>query len=132
MLNIKTERIKAMKNIFNNSYFYLEQLKNIYVAPVYRRVLDGKSLTTVWLAKFCSTNCQYCSSKSNMHKDSDIIEKYQFSDYGIERLIEFIGDSNNSYVMMSGSGEPMIHKKTVNAIVQYEKTDRIVIVTNGI
>lgn len=61
-----------------------------------------------------------------------IEEKYQFSEYGEERLIKFINNSNNSYVMMSGGGEPMIHKKAVNSIIRQAKTDRIVIVTNGI
>lgn len=121
-----------MKNIFNNSKFYLGQIKNISIPEHMRRDFEGKSMITVWLTKLCPANCEHCFSKSNMNKDSNVMEKYQFSDYGVERLIKFINDSNNSYVMMSGGGEPMIHKKAVNAIVKNAKTDRIVIVTNGI
>ena len=83
-----------------------------------------------YLTKLCPANCEHCFSRSNMHRSSGIEEKYQFSEYGVERLIKFINDSNSLYVMMSGGGEPMIHKKAVNSIIRQAKTDRIVIVTN--
>lgn len=131
-LDHKTERKIIMERIFNNSKFYLEQIKSISVPEVKRKVFEGKSMITVWLTKLCPANCEHCFSRSNMHRISGIEEKYQFSEYGVERLIKFINDSNNSYVMMSGGGEPMIHKKAVNSIIRQAKTDRIVIVTNGI
>jgi len=121
-----------MNNIFNNPRFYLEQIKNVRISHQLRKSITGKSMITVWLTKLCPADCKHCFSKSNMHMESGLKEKYHFSDYGIQQLIKFINDSNNSYVMMSGGGEPMVHKKAVNEIVRNAKTERIVIVTNGI
>lgn len=67
-----------------------------------------------------------------MYHDGTPDEKYQFSDYGVDRLIQFINDSNNSYLMLSGGGEPMVRKDIVNRIVREVKSDRIVIVTSAI
>lgn len=121
-----------MEKIFDNAKFYLEQIKNIRIKEERRKEIDGKSMITVWLTKLCPANCEHCFSKSNMHQNSELKEKYQFSDYGVKRLIDFINDSNNSYLMMSGGGEPMMHKEAVKTIIEKASTNRIVIVTNGI
>ncbi len=121
-----------MNNIFNNPRFYLEQIRNVRVPKELQKSITGKSMITVWLTKLCPANCKHCFSKSNMHMKSDLKEKYHFSNYGVQQLIRFINESNNSYVMMSGGGEPMVHKYAVNEIVRNAKTERIVIVTNGI
>ncbi|MEG0522155.1 MAG: 4Fe-4S cluster-binding domain-containing protein [Clostridia bacterium] len=86
----------------------------------------------VWLTKLCPARCESCFFKSNMYHNCFPDEKYQYSNYGLDRLIDFINKSNNSYLMLSGGGEPMVRKDAVNEIIKRAKTDRIVIVTSGI
>lgn len=120
-----------MENLFNNSKKYLNEIKHIKVQKNKRKEINGKSMITVWLTKICPANCEHCFSKSSMHKNH-LKEKYQFSNDGVKKLIKFVNDSNNSYIMMSGGGEPMIYSEAVNKILQNVISDRIVVVTNGI
>lgn len=86
----------------------------------------------LWLTKLCPANCESCFFKSNMYHEGIPDEKYQFSKFGLSKLIDFINELNNSYLMLSGGGEPMVRKDAVNEIIRKVKTDRVVIVTSGI
>lgn len=123
-------------NIFNYPKKYLEYLKMVRIPKeiMEEKKLEhsGKSMLCAWITKLCPAKCSACFFKSNMYKDNAPSEKYELSDVGIENLIKFINDSNNSYLMLSGGGEPMIRPKAVNKIIRETITDRIVIVTSGI
>lgn len=123
-------------NVFNNPKKYLEYLKMVRVPTEImnekKMEHSGKSMLCAWITKLCPAKCSACFFKSNMYKDDAPTEKYELSDVGLENLIKFINDSNNSYLMLSGGGEPMIRPKSINKIIRETKTDRIVIVTSGI
>lgn len=121
-----------MINIFNNPNDYIESIKKIRIPKEKQKKFNSKSMCCAWVTKLCPARCKSCFFKSDMYHDGKPSEKYQFSDYGTERLIEFINDSNSSYLMLSGGGEPMIRRDIVNRVVREAVTDRIVVVTSGI
>lgn len=121
-----------MKNIFDRPCYYIKQVKKIQVSEKKRKKFNSKSMLCAWVTKLCPARCESCFFKSNMYHDGVPDEKYQFSPYGVDRLIKFINDSNNSYLMLSGGGEPMVRKDIVNEIIRNVKSDRIVIVTSAI
>lgn len=123
-------------NVFNSPKQYLEEIKKVRIPEdiMEEKKLEhsGKSMLCAWVTKLCPAKCSACFFRSNMYKDDAPSEKYELSDVGLDNLIQFINDSNNSYLMLSGGGEPMIRPKAVNKIIRETKTDRIVIVTSGI
>lgn len=125
-----------MENIFNNPNYYINQIKQIRIPNeiMEEKKLEhsGKTMLCSWITKLCPAKCSACFFKSNMYKDEKVREKYELSEVGVDNLIKFINSSNNSYLMLSGGGEPMIKPDVVNKIVSEAKTDRIVIVTSGI
>ena len=125
-----------MENVFDNPKYYYDILKKVKlpkdVIEQKKEDLSGKSMLCAWLTKLCPAKCSKCFFKSNMYKDLYPKEKYELSEEGVNNLIKFINDSNNSYLMLSGGGEPMIKLDHVNKIIRETKTDRIVIVTSGI
>ena len=121
-----------MKNIFDRPCYYIEQVKKVRVPEKKRKKFNSKSMLCAWVTKLCPARCESCFFKSNMYHNGVPDEKYQFSQYGVDRLIKFINDSNNSYLMLSGGGEPMVRKDIVNEIIRRVKSDRIVIVTSAI
>ena len=125
-----------MNNVFNRPKFYYNILNEIKLPSDLieqkKLELSGKSMLCAWLTKLCPARCSKCFFKSNMYKELYPKEKYEISLEGVNNLIQFINDSNNSYLMLSGGGEPMIKHDYVNKIIREAKTDRIVIVTSGI
>ena len=125
-----------MINIFNNPNHYLNYIDNIKVKDELieekKDEYSGKTILCAWLTKLCPAKCSKCFFKSNMYKDAEPSEQYELSDEGVYNLIKFINESNNSYLMLSGGGEPMIRPNVVNKIIRNTKTERIVIVTSGI
>ena len=121
-----------MMNIFDRPCYHIKQIKKVRIPKGKRKKFNSKSMLCAWVTKLCPARCESCFFKSNMYHDGTPDEKYQFSEYGVDRLIQFINDSNNSYLMLSGGGEPMVRKNIVNRIVREVKSDRIVIVTSAI
>ena len=111
-----------MINIFNDPKYYLNYIDNIKVKDELieekKDEYSGKTILCAWLTKLCPAKCSKCFFKSNMYKDAEPSEQYELSDEGVERLIKFVNDSNNSYLMLSGGGEPMIRPAQVNKIVR--------------
>lgn len=121
-----------MKNIFDKPCYYIKQIKKTSISEKKRKKFNSKSMLCAWVTKLCPARCESCFFKFNMYHEGIPAEKHQFSEYGTDRLIQFINDSNNSYLMLSGGGEPMVRKDIVNEIVRRADTDRIVIVTSAI
>lgn len=121
-----------MINIFEEPKKYLTYLWKIKVSENYRKSFDGKSMITVWLTRLCNANCAHCFSRPPKRYDKERIKEYQFSFNGIRKLIQFINDSNCTYLMISGGGEPMFYKEAIFEIIENTNAERIVIVTNGI
>ena len=121
-----------MKNIFNNPKENIENINKIRIQKNNSKDFNSKSLVCVWLTKICPVQCKDCFCNSNLYYDGILDERYQFSPYGVKQLIEFINASNNSYLMISGGGEPMVRHDIVNEIIRKCKTERIVVITSGV
>lgn len=93
---------------------------------------DGKSFICVFFTKRCRAGCKFCFFKSNNKKLNDINESYEMSDYGFERFLKFVNESNNGYLLISGGGEPFEKKEYVFKTVESAISDKIVIVSNGL
>lgn len=120
-----------MNNIFDNPKIYIEQINNSI--KIDKKIkLDGKSFICVFFTKRCTAGCKFCFFKSNNRKLNDINESYEMSDYGFERFLKFVNESNNGYLLISGGGEPFEKKEYVFKTVESAITDKIVIVSNGL
>lgn len=125
-----------MNNIFSNPRQYLQEFYNINLFSQEKinsmvRDFNGLSMMCVWLTKLCPLKCEKCFFHSNMYHEGLNHEEYQFSDEGIDKLIKFINQSNNGYLMLSGGGDPMVCTDHVVRLIRETKTKRVVIVTSG-
>ena len=117
-------------NVFDNSKTYLDEItSNIRVKDIER--LKGKSFICAFFTKKCRAGCKFCFFKSNFRGLDDIEESYQMTEEGFKKFIDFVNESNNGYLLLSGGGEPFEKSDYVIRTVKEAKTDRIVIVTNG-
>ena len=121
-----------MKNIFNNPSYYINLIKTLYIPESKRKNFNSKSLLCLWPTKLCPAHCENCFFKSDMYHDEIPDEKYQFSQYGLERIISFANASNIAYLLIAGGGEPMMRKDIINELIRKVSFNQIVIVTNGI
>ena len=121
-------------NIFIEPEKYIEEIiRKVRMPEEKRRVFEGKSLASIFPTKFCDAGCAHCFFKSD--KDNMTMyprERCEFSDYGIKKFIEFINKSNNGYLLVIGGGEPFKKYKNILEIIEKVKTDRLILVTNGI
>lgn len=120
-----------MKNIFDNPKIYIDQINN-NIKINKKLKFDGKSFICVFFTKRCTAGCKFCFFKSNNRKLNDINESYEMSDYGFERFLKFVNESNNGYLLISGGGEPFEKKEYVFKTVESAISDKIVIVSNGL
>lgn len=117
-------------NIFENPKQYLDEIvRNIKLNNQKR--LTGKSFICAFFTKKCKGGCEFCFFKSNYNNLEDIEESYEMSEEGFHKFINFVNDSNNGYLLLSGGGEPFEKSEYVIKTIQKAKTDRIVIATNG-
>ncbi len=120
-----------MNNIFDNPKIYIDQINN-NIEINKKLKFNGKSFICVFFTKRCTAGCEFCFFKSNNRKLNDINESYEMSDYGFERFLEFVNESNNGYLLISGGGEPFEKKEYVFKTVELAISDKIVIVSNGL
>lgn len=125
------KRCIYMNNIFDNPKIYIDQINN-NIKINKKLKFDGKSFICVFFTKRCRAGCKFCFFKSNNKKLNDINESYEMSDYGFERFLRFVNESNNGYLLISGGGEPFEKKEYVFKTVESAISDKIVIVSNGL
>lgn len=119
-------------NIFDNPKKYIHDIvENIKIEKTKQKVFDGKSLASIFLTKFCDAGCKHCFFKSKKKVIRFPEEQDEFSDYGLEKFIEFINKTNNGYLLVIGGGEPFKKIEHIKEIVKRVKTDRMILVTNG-
>lgn len=99
-----------MKNIFNNPKLYINQINDNIKNLKKINNINGKSFICVFFTKRCTAGCKFCFFKSNNKKLDDIQESYEMSEYGFEKFLKFVNDSNNGYLLISGGGEPFEKK----------------------
>lgn len=117
-------------NIFDNSKFFLDKIsKTARIKKINK--LKGKSFICAFFTKKCRAGCKFCFFKSNFRGLDDIEETYQMTELGFKKFIDFVNQSNNGYLLLSGGGEPFEKSDFVIRTVKNAKTDQIVIVTNG-
>ena len=87
-------------NIFDNSKSNNEQIQNVHIPVDKRKRFQSKSFICTFLTKLCTANCKNCFFSSNTCRLGLLDEEYEFSQFGVDKLIEFINSSNNSYLML--------------------------------
>lgn len=120
------------KNIFENPNFYLNKLKNTkLIKDENQQKHTGKSVAVIFLTRYCSLECAFCIYKSKPKNKKEINKRDEFSDYGCDRVISFVNDSNVGYLMIAGGGEPFEKEEMVYKIVERAEVEKVIIVTNG-
>lgn len=124
--------MKAENNIFLTPKKYIEEIiQKVRIPKEKRKQFIGKSLASIFPTKFCDAGCAHCFFKSGKSFKNEPQEQYEFSDYGIDRFIDFINKSNNGYLLVIGGGEPFLKYQQILKITKDVKTDRLILVTNG-
>ena len=119
-------------NIFSEPTKYINEIiQNVHIPKEEQKKFEGKSLASIFLTKFCDAGCSHCFFKSGKRIEKAPQEQYEFSDDGITKFIDFINQSNNGYLLVIGGGEPFKKFEHVKRIVNEVKTDRLILVTNG-
>lgn len=119
-------------NVFDTPKIYIDEIiEKVKIPTDKRKQFSGKSIASVFFTKFCGAGCSHCFFKSGKKTYEKPQEQFEFSDDGFEKFVQFINKSNNGYLLVIGGGEPFIKQKYVIETVKRVKTDRIVIVTNG-
>ena len=121
-----------MTNIFNEPLKYISEISdNISITKDKRKVFRGKTMAFVFLTKFCDVECAHCFFRSKRRKKVENIKEYELSHTGLEKLIEFLNQSNNGYLSILGGGEPFNRFDYIIEILEKVRTDRIILVTSG-
>ncbi len=124
--------MKSNDNIFYTPEKYINEIiQNVRIPNKKRKKFEGKSLASIFLTKFCDAGCAHCFFKSGKDLKKDPQEQFEFSDYGTDKFIEFINKSNNGYLLVIGGGEPFKKYDQILKIIKKVKTDRLILVTNG-
>lgn len=120
-------------NVFDNPNYYISEITNkVRIREEFTKKFTGKSIASIFPTKFCDAGCPHCFFRSDKDRFCLPQEQFEFSDYGLEKFIEFINLSNNGYLLVIGGGEPFKKFSHVKEIVKRVKTDKLVLVTSGI
>lgn len=117
-----------MNNIFNNPTKYREILKT---SLTLNSILDfkGKGFTCVLINSRCHIGCEHCMFSATMNEKKNI--KNTFTPEGINKLIQFLHDSNTGYLLLSSAGEGFLEKDLIFKILKEVKVEVIWVVTSG-
>lgn len=119
-------------NIFNESENYIDEIsKKIHIKENSRKTFSGKTMAFLFLTKFCDVECSHCFFRSRKNLNNEESIEYEFSEEGLEKVIEFINKSNNGYLSVLGGGEPFNRFDYIIKLISKIKTDRLVLVTSG-
>lgn len=119
-------------NVFEKPGFYLNRIKQLKLIKENKQKRHtGKSVAVIFLTRYCSLKCAFCIYKSRPKDVKEINEKDEFSDYGCERVISFINESNIGYLLIAGGGEPFEKEECIYRILEQVEAERVVIATNG-
>lgn len=119
-------------NVFNNSEKYIEEIsQKIRIKENNRKQFHGKSMAFLFLTKICDVECSHCFFKSRKNVNSDNSIEYELSEEGLNKVIQFINESNNGYLAVLGGGEPFTRFDYILEVIRRVKTDRLVLVTSG-
>lgn len=101
-------------------------LKLVRIKPEQR--FDGKGIICAWPTRQCPVGCDYCFFDSNM---SGRDEETQWTDEGVEKLIQLLSDANMGELRLSGGGDPFVERRKINRLVEAGKVDEFTLVTSA-
>ncbi|HBB02616.1 MAG: hypothetical protein US89_C0005G0028 [Candidatus Peregrinibacteria bacterium GW2011_GWF2_38_29] len=97
---------------FQNPLYYRDLiLKHVVIPPLNR--YEGGDHFYIWLNKNCPVGCTFC-----FYKSPKAGENTQITPEGIERLIQMSHDTKIDNFYISGGGDPMTSKASVNRLVR--------------
>lgn len=120
-------------NIFDQSTKYLKEITTkVHFPEENLHRYSGKTMAFVFLTKFCDVKCSHCFFRSDSEVFDAPREQYEYSNEGFEKLLTFINSTNNGYLSILGGGEPFKKFDYILKLIQFAKTDRLVLVTSGV
>ena len=125
-----TNNVLPASNPFDSPGKYREIILKSHLLELEKINVSSKSLACLFLTRFCVVGCPFCFFKSSPQWRKKNIED-QFSDEGLNKFIKFSKESNLSYLLISGGGEPLNQKKHILKIIENVTADKIVLVTSG-
>lgn len=119
-------------NIFEypEQYIYEIQTK-VRIPEEKRKKFPGKTMAFLFLTKFCDVECAHCFFKSRKNVENKHSKEYEFTEEGLNKVIEFINKSNNGYLSVLGGGEPFNRFDYILELIKRVKTDRMILVTSA-
>ena len=85
------DREGEINNVFVQPRKFIDEIiNNVKIPKEKRKKFEGKSLASIFPTKFCDAGCAHCFFKSDKKVKVFPQEQGEFSDYGMERFIEFI------------------------------------------
>ena len=119
-------------NIFNYPEKYIKEIvEKVRIPKEKRKKFPGKTMAFLFLTKFCDVECAHCFFKSRKNVNNKHSKEYEFTEEGLNNVINFINASNNGYLSVLGGGEPFNRYDYILEIVKRVKTDRMILVTSG-
>jgi len=119
-----------LTNPFTNPDYYRRIMLQYRLVKYNVDDYSGKSFMCVFFTRFCGVGCPFCFFKSAPARDGITVAD-QFNEEGIDKFIAFCNQANLGYVLISGGGEPLNHKRAVLRTIAEVETNRIVLVTSG-
>ncbi|MBF0122174.1 MAG: radical SAM protein [Candidatus Omnitrophica bacterium] len=102
-------------------------VKDVRVKPLNN--YTGKSMTCLWLTRFCPVGCKHCFFASP--KPRRPTEDDAFTPEGMTKLVKFLNDANTGYLLVSGGGDPFIEFDGVRRILEEVHSDTVCLVTSA-
>lgn len=119
-------------NIFECPEQYIQEIVDkIRIPEEKRKKFPGKTMAFLFLTKFCDVECAHCFFKSRKNVNNEHSKEYEFTEEGLDKVIEFINKSNNGYLSVLGGGEPFNRFDYILKLIREVKTDRMILVTSG-
>lgn len=119
-------------NIFEAPEKYIKEIVDkVRIPQEKRKKFPGKTMAFLFLTKFCDVECAHCFFKSRKNVNNEHSKEYEFTEEGLEKVIEFINKSNNGYLSVLGGGEPFNRFDYVLELIKRVKTDRMILVTSA-
>lgn len=119
-------------NIFKYPEKYIKEIvTKVRVPENKRKQFPGKTMAFLFLTKFCDVECAHCFFKSRKNVDNKHSKEYELTEEGLNKVIDFINNSNNGYLSVLGGGEPFNRFDYILEIIKRVKTDRMILVTSA-
>ena len=119
-------------NVFEDPKGYIDEIsKKVRISLEKKKKFSGKTMAFLFLTKFCEVECAHCFFRSRKNINNNHSIEYELTEEGLNKVIEFLNQSNNGYLSVLGGGEPFSRFDYILELIKRVKTDRMILVTSG-